>query len=276
MRGSARRIQAGEYALSYQSTPDAILDQLVQGDVIQHTLTIVEGWTVSDLLAAVHANPNLIHTATPQTLAALSAAIEHQDHASTLEGLFYPDTYAFPKGTTDMAFLTRAHQRMQQQLAIAWGSRAKGLPYKTAYQALILASLVEKETSLPDEKPIIAGIIVNRLQHNMLLQIDAAVLYGVNQATGQTKRKLTRADLRADTPYNTYRHRGIVPTPIALPSIDSIRAILHPAATNYFYYVAKGDGTHYFSKTLQEHREAVVTYQGNAKQVLGSNATGIR
>lgn len=296
-RGDARYIQAGEYALSYTATPRAILKQWVKGDVHQHTLTIVEGQRLSDLLASMRANPNLIHTLgdrrSPQTCHRLTPLMGmdtsvvtqslvrakvtcHVDgNIASLEGLLYPDTYAFPKGTTDIAFLRRAYVRMQDVLADAWANRAPNLPYKQAYQALVLASLVEKETHIPQEKPIIAGIIVNRLKRGMPLQIDAAVLYGVNQATGQNKHKLTRSDLRFDTPYNTYLHRGIPPTPIAFTSLASIEAVLHPALTQNLYYVAKGDGSHFFSKTYQAQRQAVIQYQLK-KNPQPTTATGAK
>ena len=291
-RDDAKRIQAGEYALPYTVRPDLILNQLVQGNVRQHKLTIIEGQTVSDLLASMQADLNLIHTLEPassshachkfkkivtmdppmvaQSFNPAHIACQLGVIEENLEGLLYPDTYAFPKGTSDVAFLNRAYARMQTVLADAWTNRGANLPYQSPYAALVLASLVEKETAISAEKPIIAGIMVNRLKKGMPLQIDAAVLYGLNQATGQNKRKLSRADLRFDTPYNTYLHRGIPPTPIAFTSLSSIEAVLHPAATQNLYYVAKGDGSHYFSKTYQAHRRAVVEYQLNPQPITGA------
>ncbi len=264
-------LQAGEYALSYQATPTMVLDQLTQGDVLQHLLTLVEGWTITELLNAVRANPNLTHTdSTEQLLKTIST--EFSVSHSSLEGLFYPDTYAFPKGTTAYEFLQRAYQRMQQQLADAWQTRDTNLPYPTPYYALILASLIEKEASIADERRLIASVMLNRLRDRMPLQIDAAVLYGINRQLVQPKVKLTRADLRQKTAYNTYLHRGLPPTPIALVSADALDAALHPAQTDYYYYVAKGDGSHHFSKTLKAHRQAVVTYQLNSTQAQGPSS----
>ncbi|MCD6055443.1 MAG: putative YceG family [Gammaproteobacteria bacterium] len=263
LKNQARRVQAGEYALSFEATPAQVLKQLVKGEVLQYYLTIVEGWTVADLLSAIKADEYLQPTADIKDINSLKIdTVSMGNKSDNLEGCFYPDTYAFPRGTTSLAFLKRAYQRMSQELFNAWEGRDKILPYKTPYEALIAASLVEKETSLQAERPLIASVILNRLDVNMPLQIDAAVLYGVRQHEERSQQHLlTRTDLRKDTPYNTYRHRGLPPAPIALPSLSSIQAVLHPAATQYLYYVAVGDGTHYFSKTLKEHNAAVLRYQ---------------
>lgn len=260
----AHHLQAGEYAIDDKATPADVLQQLTTGEVVQHRLTIVEGWTVAQLLEALLGDDNLIHT---QSANELRQTIRAQlpTPRDSIEGLFYPDTYAFPKGTTADEFLQRAYQRLQQQLASVWQTRAADLPYQTPYHALIVASLIEKEARLSDERRLVASVILNRLHAHMPLQIDAAVLYGVNQHAASPKLALTHKDLRADTPYNTYVHRGLPPTPIALVSADALQAALHPAHSDYYYYVSKGDGSHVFSKTLKAHQQAVLTYQLSSK-----------
>jgi UPF0755 protein len=179
------------------------------------------------------------------------------------EGLFFPDTYYFPNHTTDRDFLLRAYRMMQQKLAAAWGQRAENLPLQTPYEALILASIVEKETSAAQERAQIAGVFVRRLLKGMRLQTDPTVIYGLGEEfDGNIRRK----DLRTDHPYNTYLRAGLPPTPIALPSQASIEAVLHPAAGKTLYFVARGDGSHYFSTTLDEHNAAVRKYQLKPKK----------
>ena len=180
------------------------------------------------------------------------------------EGLFYPDTYQFPRGTSDRQFLKRSYQLMQKHLKIAWANRAKNLPLKSPYEALILASIIEKETGAGHERPLISAVFIHRLNLNMRLQTDPTIIYGMGESfDGNIRRK----DLRADTPYNTYLRKGLTPTPIALPGLASIEAALHPADSKALYFVAKGDGTHYFSKTLKEHNNAVIKYQLNGRKL---------
>jgi UPF0755 protein len=223
---------------------------------VQHALTIIEGWTFKQLMAAVRR-----HQALTQTL----AGVEEQEVMSRLgleamhpEGWFYPDTYHFPKGTTDAEFLRRAHQRMTTFLQTAWEKRDKDLPLDSPYQALILASIIEKETGVPSERSKIAGVFIRRLRKGMRLQTDPTVIYGMGE---RYDGNIRRRDLVTDTPYNTYVHKGLTPTPIAMPSGMAIEAALHPEDGTALYFVATGDGGHHFSNTLEAHNEAVRKYQ---------------
>ena len=180
-----------------------------------------------------------------------------------MEGIFYPDTYHFTVPTTDADLLQRAYQKMQQELEKKWMTRAESLPYKTPYESLIAASLVEKETALAEERPLVAGVLVNRLKKGMRLRFDPTVIYALQELyTGN----LTRADLRTQSPYNTYLHAGLPPTPIGLPSSDSLDAALHPSQDGYLYFVATGDGGHFFSESLAEHEQAVQRYLEKLRQ----------
>lgn len=250
--GADKRLRAGEYALPVGITPLALLDLLSSTKVIQYNLTLIEGWNNQQILAALANHPAIEHS-----LAGLSVTEIKQRLGITephLEGLFYPDTYQFTKGTTNLAFLSRAHGLLQNYLQAEWMARAPNLPYQTPYQALIAASLIEKEAKLEKERPLISGIIVKRLQNNMRLQIDASVIYGLGE---NYKGRLSRSDMRVDTPYNTYLYKGLPPTPIAIPSLASIHAALHPVITNNIFYVARGDGGHYFSADLANHNAAI-------------------
>ena len=219
-------------------------------------VTIVEGVTFQQILAELKQTDKLQQQLAQQTLPQILAAIGITEH-SNAEGLLYPDTYMFSKGDTDVALLQQAKQSMDAVINAAWQTRAEGLPYQSPYDVLIAASLIEKESAVADERPLIASVLVNRLQANMPLQFDPTVIYGLGDAyTG----KLTKADMRTDTPYNTYRHRGLPPTPIAMPSKDAINAAVHPAESDYLYFVAKGDGSHVFSTNLQEHDKALRAY----------------
>ncbi|MDX1434784.1 MAG: endolytic transglycosylase MltG [Gammaproteobacteria bacterium] len=254
--GRAGAIKAGEYDIRPGTTPLALLDQLVEGRVLQHALTVVEGWTFAQLLASVAAHPALDHTLAdlpPETI------MERIGYPGVHpEGRFFADTYHFPRHTTDRAFLRRAYDRMSEFLAAAWPARASDLPLASPEEALVLASLVEKETGAPEERPLIASVFVNRLRRGMRLETDPSVIYGLGEAFDGN---LRRADLRRDTPYNTYTRKGLPPTPIAIPGAAAIRAVLHPARDDALFFVAKGDGSHYFSETYEEHREAVERYQ---------------
>lgn len=254
--GAAARLQAGEYRIEPGLLPEAFLQLLVSGKVVQHTLTIVEGWTFRQMLAAVQAHPVLRQTLQGKSAQDIMAALEHKDEHP--EGRFLPDTYHFPRGMNDVDFLKRAYAAMAQTLEHEWKTRAQNLPFKTPYEALILASIVEKETGIAEERPRIAGVFVRRLQQGMRLQTDPTVIYGLGEKFDGNIRS---ADLRADTPYNTYTREGLPPTPIALPGLDALRAVLHPAEGKELYFVAKGDGSHHFSATLEEHNRAVRKYQ---------------
>lgn len=254
--GQAGNIKAGEYHLRAGLTPKSLLALLVSGQVVSHTLTLVEGWNFRQVMAAVAG-----HAALKQTLAGLSdEEIMARLGSPGLhpEGRFLPDTYHFPKGTTDLDFLKRAKSAMEQLLAREWEGREPGLPLKSADEALILASIVEKETGQAAERPEIAGVFIRRLRKGMLLQTDPTVIYGMGEAYDGNIR---RSDLRRDTPYNTYVHRGLTPTPISMPGADALRAVLHPAKGSSLYFVAKGNGQHHFSNTLTEHNQAVRKYQ---------------
>ncbi len=253
---AAGDIKVGEYLLEPGMTPKTLLSLLVSGKVRQHRFTIVEGWTVKQALQALQAQSGVKHTlgevAPGRLLAVLGFPPGHP------EGRFFPDTYFFTRGTEDREILRRAYRRMEQVLTEEWRARAQGLPLKGPYQALILASIVEKETGRREEQPKIAGVFVRRLQKGMLLQSDPTVIYGM----GETYQgNIRRRDLRASTPYNTYVRPGLPPTPIALPGRDALHAVLHPAPGKALYFVAKGDGSHVFSATLKEHNRAVYRYQ---------------
>lgn len=254
--GVAARLQAGEYELEPGLTPEQLLARFVDGKVIQHELTLIEGQTFREMMERVHAHPVLEHTLTGSSDAEIMAAIGYPDVHP--EGRFLPDTYHLTRGTTDVAFLQRAYAAMQETLQTEWADRAEGLPLESAEEALILASIVEKETGLPEERPTIAGVFTRRLQKNMKLQTDPTVIYGMGEAYDGNIRK---RDLLTDTPYNTYTRRGLTPTPIAMPGADAIRAVLHPADGKSLYFVATGDGGHYFSSNLKQHERAVDKYQ---------------
>lgn len=262
-----QRIQAGEYLLDPGLTPRDILDKLVAGDVRLYSLTVVEGWTVRDLLSAIRVHPSLqqtLDTDDPELLpAALGLEVAHA------EGWFFPDTYRFPRGTSDAQLLLQAHTLMTEKLASAWAERAGGLPFSDPYDALILASVVERETALDAERAQVAGVFVRRLERGMRLQTDPTVIYGLGPSFDGN---LRRRDLRTDTPYNTYTRKGLPPTPIALPGEASLQAAVNPEVDDTLYFVATGlpDGSHTFSATLEEHNAAVAVYL----QRLRSNSDG--
>ncbi len=256
LQGNADRIGAGEYQIRAGTTPVEFYQQLVEGKVVQHALTIVEGWTFRQMMAAINADPQIKHTLTNASDAEIMAAIGHPGQHP--EGRFLPDTWLFPRGMRDVDFLRRAYVVMQSYLAKEWEGRAIDLPLKTPYDALILASIIEKETAQPSERATIAGVFIRRLQKHIRLQTDPTVIYGMGT---RYKGDIRRQDLKRDTPYNTYRHYGLPPTPIALPGRASIHAALHPAPGKMLYFVARGDGSHYFSATLKEHNRAVIKYQ---------------
>ena len=255
--GEAGNIQAGEYVLDAGLTPRTLLDKFVSGEVRLYSFTIVEGWTFRELLAALADDPvvesTLEYDDWPALLADIGAAESHP------EGLFLPETYRFPRGTTDAELLRQAYELQVNVLEEAWESRAVGLPLNSPYDALILASIVEKETALASERPRIAGVFTRRLQTRMRLQTDPTVIYGIGV---DFNGNLTRRDLRTDTPYNTYTRSGLPPTPIALPGAAAIQAAVNPADGTELFFVATGlgDGSHKFSDTKDEHDQAVREY----------------
>lgn len=260
--GGASRIQAGEYELQPGATPAQLLRQFVAGEVVLHTLTIPEGWTFRQALTAMHAHPvvsaEFVGMAQQEMMERLGLGGRHP------EGLFFPDTYRFPRGTTDRDLLLQAHDRLERELAAAWQRRQPDLALRTPYEALILASLVEKETGAPDERPLIAGVFANRLRKGMRLQTDPSVIYGLGASFDGDLRS---RDLQTDTPYNSYTRDGLPPTPIALPGRAALEAAVRPAATDALYFVAtgKGDGRHYFASTLVAHNDNVRRHLANLR-----------
>lgn len=256
LSGNASRIKAGEFEIPAGATPPELLQVLISGKVVQRAFTLVEGWTIAQGLAALTADRRLKVTLAGSTPEESMVALGHPDLHP--EGRFYPDTYHFTKGTSDLDILRRAYATMESVLAEEWEKRGEGLPLENPYEALILASIIEKETGQASERPAIAGVFVRRLVKGMKLQTDPTVIYGLGDAFDGN---LRRTDLRGDTPYNTYVHHGLPPTPIALPGRAAIHAALHPADDDSLYFVSKGDGSHWFSATLQEHNRAVRRFQ---------------
>lgn len=256
LHGPANKISTGEYLIKPGISAGEFLDQLLSGKVIQYAITIVEGWNIYQLLEVINNDPHLIHTLQGLSLRQIMTKLGYPDIHP--EGRFYPDTYHFPKGLTDVQFLQRAYLAMQGKLAGEWAQRAVGLPYKTPEEALTMASIVEKETGQPHERQAIAGVFVRRLEKHMRLQTDPTVIYGLGP---KFDGNIRRRDLQSDTPYNTYRHHGLPPTPIAMPGGEAIHAAMHPDAGDALYFVSRGDGSHYFSASLEEHNQAVIKYQ---------------
>ena len=251
-------IKAGEYHIAPGTRPEELLNLLVAGKVVSYSVTLIEGWTFQEALAAIQR-----HAAVKAVTSELSEAEIMKQlgrEGEHPEGRFLADTYQFNRGTTDLAILKRAANALDQLLAQEWDQRAPDLPYKDPYQALILASIVEKETGLASERPEIAGVFVRRLKKGMKLQTDPTVIYGMGE---RFDGNIRRRDLKEDTPYNTYVHSGLTPTPISLPGRDAVHAVLHPNESKSLYFVAKGDGSgsHHFSATLEEHNRAVRKYQ---------------
>lgn len=256
LRGVAHQAKAGEYQVEAGITAPELLAQLVAGKVVQHSLTIIEGWNFRELMAAIQAHPALRQTLEEpsQVMTELGSPGLHP------EGQFLPETYHFPKGFSDLDLLQRAHRALQQRLEREWQQRAPDLPLKSPYEALILASIIERETGVVHERTEIAGVFVRRLQRGMRLQTDPTVIYGMGE---DYEGRIRRRDLLRDTPYNTYTRHGLPPTPIAMPSAEAIYAALQPKAGESLYFVARGDGSHHFSATLEEHNRAVQRYQLN-------------
>ena len=256
LSGQASRIQVGEFRIPADATPVELLRLLTSGQVVQHPVTLIAGWTFRELRAHLAGLPFLEHSLAEVGDSEVMQRLERPERHP--EGWFLPDTYHFPRGTSDLAVLRRALLAMESHLQQAWEGRAGDLPLESPYEALILASIVEKETGVPEERPRIAGVFTRRLERGMRLQTDPTVIYGMGEAFDGNIR---RRDLRTDTPYNTYTRGGLPPTPIALPSAEAVEAVMHPAEGDALYFVSRGDGSHVFSATLEEHNRAVRRYQ---------------
>ena len=271
LRGSKPRMQSGAYELPAHASPAQILALFEEGRVILEQVTVVEGATFADFLDALEQHPRVDHTLRGKSAADIMAALGHPGLSP--EGEFFPDTYRFAANTTDLAILALAYDSMQRALAAAWQLRSPDLPLATPYQALVLASMIEKEAALTSERAIIAGVFVNRLRKGMRLQSDPTVVYGLGEHYDGT---IHTRDLLRDNPYNTYTREGLPPTPIALPGRESLLAAVRPADTAALYFVATGlgDGAHHFSSTLQEHNSAVQTYLERLRASARGQVTG--
>ncbi len=254
--GKAKELKPGNYQLEHEISPLELIDLISKGQVIESSMTIIEGYTFKQLRLILNTEPALRHDSKDLSEAEILKRIGASEDAA--EGLFFPDTYNYIVGSSDIALLKRAYQLMQRHLQENWEKRDADLPIKTPYQALILASIVEKETGHPEDRPMIASVFINRLRKHMRLQTDPTVIYGMGDKFDGNLRK---RDLLHDTPYNTYTRYGLTPTPIALPGLAAIKAVLHPAPGKALYFVARGDGRSQFSSSLIEHNKAVGVYQ---------------
>lgn len=254
------KVHAGEYFFPRGATPKSLLQKLIEGDVVLYQITFVEGWTLKQALTALEKLDTVDHQlagkSTPEQLDLLALPVKE------LEGWIFPDTYSFSRNTSDVEILQNAYRKMQAVLDAEWEKRAPNLPYKNPYEALIMASIIERETGHHSERDQIAGVFVRRLQQGMKLQTDPTVIYGMGDSY---KGRITRKNLQEATPYNTYVIAGLPPTPISLPSAASIKAALNPAPGKALYFVAKGDGTSEFSNNLEAHNQAVRRYQLNRR-----------
>nr|WP_314635317.1 endolytic transglycosylase MltG [uncultured Janthinobacterium sp.] len=256
IEGKTSKIKAGSYELKPGTSPQRLITQLARGEFAQESLTIIEGWTFKQMRQAMASHPALKHDTANLSDKELMAKISPEYMLP--EGLFFPDTYLFAKGASEMQIFKQAHTALIGRLSEAWFKRDPALPYKNPYEALIMASIVEKETGQKSERAMIAGVFVNRMKTGMLLQTDPTVIYGMGDSY---QGKIRKRDLEADTPYNTYTRGGLPPTPIALPGAQSLTAALAPARTQALYFVARGDGTSQFSANLPDHNRAVNQYQ---------------
>jgi UPF0755 protein len=247
-------IRAGEYRVRIADTPGSLVARMVDGDVVRHRFTIVEGWTLARLRAALAEDPRLVRASAELAPEALMARLGCE--GCFAEGRFLPETYQFVRGDRDLDLLARAHRAMERALSDAWAGRREGLPLDSAEELLVLASLVEMETMVAAERARVAGVFVRRLQRGMRLQTDPTVVYPLEDFDG----RIRRVHLTTDHPWNTYTRGGLPPTPIALPGEASLRAAADPAEGEALYFVARGDGTHHFSRTLKEHNRAVRRY----------------
>jgi UPF0755 protein len=254
--GRERDIKAGNYLFAQPLTPVDLLDKLTRGDVTQAEVRLIEGWTFTQFRQALDATADLRHDtqglSDADVLARIQAAEQHP------EGLFFPDTYLFAKGSSDLHVLRRAYRAMQRHLEQEWNARAPNVPFRSPYEALVMASIIEKETGRASEREQIGGVLVNRLRIGMRLQVDPTVIYGLGASFDGNLKKI---HLLEDGPYNTYTRAGLPPTPIAMPGLASIRAAVRPGKTDALYYVSRGDGTSQFSRNLEEHNRAVSKYQ---------------
>jgi len=254
--GEGNRLKAGSYEIKPGTTPLRLLEKLVRGEFAQESLTIIEGWSFKQMRQAIADFPGIKHDTASWTDSALLTKLTTD--FTMPEGLFFPDTYLFAKGASDLQVYRQAFALMNKRLTAAWNKRDVTLPYKTPYEALIMASIVEKETGQKSERGMVAGVFINRLRSGMPLQTDPSVIYGMGDRYQGT---IHKSDLLTDTPYNTYTRKGLPPTPIALPGAASLAAALNPDKTDALYFVARGDGTSFFSNNLSEHNQAVNKYQ---------------
>lgn len=263
LSGKASKIKAGVYELRPGTSPWGLIGKIVRGEYLMDSLTIIEGWTFKQMREAIKQHSGLRHEASHWSEQELLAKIAPDYNVA--EGLFYPETYVFARGSSDVQIYRQAHRAMMRRLNEAWEKRDPSLPYKTPYEALIMASIVEKETGQSSERKAIAGVFVNRLRLGMLLQTDPTVIYGMGE---RYQGRIRKRDLLTDTPYNTYTRAGLPPSPIALPGGESIEAALNPADTKALYFVARGDGTSHFSTNLRDHEAAVDKFIRRRPSVL--------
>ena len=251
-----RDVKAGNYFIAEPLSPLELLDKLTRGDVMQAEVRLIEGWTFAQLRSELDASAELRHDSKGMEDAELLKRLQVSE--AHPEGLFFPDTYLFARGSSDLNVLRRAYRAQQRHLKAEWEARSPNVPYRTPYEALIMASIVEKETGKPEERDRVAGVLVNRLRIGMRLQVDPTVIYGLGAAFDGN---LKKAHLLEDGPYNTYTRAGLPPTPIAMPGFASLHAALQPAKTDALYYVSRGDGSSHFSRNITEHNKAVSKYQ---------------
>ena len=256
LSGKSARLKAGNYELKPGTSPLGLIGQLVRGEFAQEALAIIEGWTFRQMRQAIDAHPAIRHDTAGLSDKELLARIT--TGYTFPEGLFFPDTYLFAKGASDLQIYRQAHALLLRRLDEAWSKRASGVPYKSPYEALIMASIIEKETGRKSERNMIAAVFVNRLKRRMLLQTDPTVIYGMGE---RFQGNIRKRDLETDTPYNTYTRPGLPPTPIALPGAESLAAALNPAPADVLYFVSRGNGTSEFSNNLDDHNRAVNKYQ---------------
>jgi len=263
--GKAGEIKAGNYEFTNNLTPYRLLTKLTKGDVTMKEIAFIEGWTFNQLRKALDDYPGIRHDSANLSDEEILKRIGATENSA--EGLFFPDTYFFNDGMSDLTILKRAYRTMESNLATVWETRAKDLPFSDSHQALIMASIVEKETAQANEKRMVAAVLINRLKLGMKLQADPTVIYGLGDKFDGNLRK---RDLTGDTIYNTYTREGLPPTPIALPGLASIQATLNPADTKALYFVSRGDGTSHFSESLEEHNRAVTKYQKSGRHNRGN------
>ena len=254
----AHLIKAGEYDVKPEMSALMLLDDMAKGKAVFNKVTLIEGWTAKEAINAIQQADGIVKTLDINDMQSILKAVGAETKYQHMEGIFYPDTYKFYSGSRDVDILKQAYLRLDKELESAWQLKDKNLPYKNAYEALVMASIIEKETAVGEERGQIAGVFVERLKKRMRLQTDPTVIYGMGD---KYNGNIRRRDLLTPTPYNTYTIKALPPTPIALATKDSIHAALHPLLNGKIYFVAKGDGYHYFSKTLKEHQAAVREYQ---------------